>query len=214
LFNSRLEHIFALTDSIYLSTTPNMAESNRRPSIISKRTHVRAQKHLATFPSDLPTPSRLFDSLVVGAGYAGLATYLYTRFNKFSPWEVVSVSVGSLALGYGIFDLGKRNGIIQGASFALRSSEDKANSGEREDWRGEFTGMEYEQLNDAEKITWLKKEEARIREMQEEEQLRCGKAYIAKEEAYIAYEKHGGYGGADWKRCVGYVSVKGSCADR
>jgi hypothetical protein len=141
-----------------------MAESNRRPSIVSKRTHVRAQKHLAAFPRDLPTSPRLLDSLLVGVGYASLATYLYTRFHKISPWELASISLGSLTLGYGLFDLGKRNGIIQGASFALRRSDSYGNNGERDDWRGEFTGMEYEELNVAEKIVWLKKEEARIRE--------------------------------------------------
>ena len=62
--------------------------------------------------------------------------------------------------------------------------------------------MEYKQLNISEKIVWLKKEEIRIREMQSEKQLNCGKAYIAKEEAYVAYEKHGGYGGTDWKQYV------------
>lgn len=86
--------------------------------------------------------------------------------------------------------------------FALRYRDESTKDGVREDWRGEFTGMEYEQLNTTEKIAWLKKEEARIREIQEEEQLKCGKAYIAKEEAYVAYERYGGNGGADWKRCV------------
>lgn len=70
--------------------------------------------------------------------------------------------------------------------------------------------MEYKQLNTSEKIVWLKKEEVRIREMQGEKQLNCGKAYIAKEEAYVAYEKHGGYGGADWKR---YSNADGVCQE-
>jgi hypothetical protein len=147
-------------------------------------------------------PPRLLDNLVVGIGYAGLATYLGTRLHKFSPWERSSISLGSLALGCGLLDLGKRNGIIQGVKFALRYRDESTKDGVREDWRGEFTGMEYEQLNTTEKIAWLKKEEARIREIQEEEQLKCGKAYIAKEEAYVAYERYGGNGGADWKRCV------------
>jgi hypothetical protein len=38
--------------------------------------------------------------------------------------------------------------------------------------------------------------------VQADEQLNCGKAYIAKEEAYAAYERLGGYGGQDWKRFV------------
>jgi hypothetical protein len=83
-----------------------------------------------------------------------------------------------------------------------RQKDRTTGQGEGQDWRGEFTGMEYKQLNTSEKIVWLKKEEVRIREMQGEKQLNCGKAYIAKEEAYVAYEKHGGYGGADWKRYV------------
>jgi hypothetical protein len=140
--------------------------------------------------------------LVVGLGYTGLATDLCTRFHKFSPWELASISLGSMVLGYGLFDLGKRVGMVQGASYTLQNGGRKTGQGEGQDWRGEFTGMEYKQLNTSEKIVWLKKEEVRIREMQGEKQLNCGKAYIAKEEAYVAYEKHGGYGGADWKRYV------------
>jgi hypothetical protein len=138
--------------------------------------------------------------LVVGLGYTGLATYLCTRFHKFSPWELASISLGSMVLGYGLFDLGKRAGMVQGASHTLQNGDGKTRQGEGQDWRGEFTGMEYKQLNTSEKIVWLKKEEVRIREMQGEKQLNCGKAYIAKEEAYVAYEKHGGCGGEDWKR--------------
>lgn len=90
--------------------------------------------------------------------------------------------------------------MIQGASFALLRKK-KSNGGDaEEDWRGEFTGMEFEELKVAEKIAWLRKEEGMIREKQQEEQLRCGQAYIKKEEAYIAYERLGGYGGTDWKR--------------
>ncbi|KAE9375931.1 hypothetical protein N431DRAFT_481128 [Stipitochalara longipes BDJ] len=102
--------------------------------------------------------------------------------------------------------MGKRTGIVQGA---MQGSGGNTKNEEREDWRGEFTGMEYEHLNTVEKIAWLKKVEARIREMQEEEQLNCGKAYIAKEEAYVAYEKHGGYGGSDWKRYSNADGVPG-----
>ena len=160
---------------------------------------MRAEKRLNTIrPGDF-VPSPLVKSVVVGLGYAGLATYLCTRFHKFSAWELVSISLGSLSVGYGLFDIGKRTGLVQGS---MRGSDKNTEDGERRDWRGEFTGMEYEQLNTREKITWLKKEEARIREMQEEEQLKCGQAYIAKEDAYVAYEKHGGYGGSDWKRYV------------
>lgn len=38
--------------------------------------------------------------------------------------------------------------------------------------------------------------------MQEDEQLRCEKAYIAKKETCVAYERHGGYGENDRKRYV------------
>jgi hypothetical protein len=90
---------------------------------------------------------------------------------------------------------------VQGAGFALRTREEKKEVGE-DDWKGEFKERQYETLKTSEKIAWLRKEEGRTREVQADEQLNCGKAYIAKEEAYVAYEKLGGYGGQDWKRYV------------
>ncbi|KAE8447146.1 hypothetical protein EG329_011130 [Mollisiaceae sp. DMI_Dod_QoI] len=188
-------------------------EQQRRPSIIAKRTHIRQQKHLTLFPSSLPTPPRIIDSLIAGLGYAGIASYVYTHYKRLSPWELAGLTAGSLTLGYGLFGLGKRNGIIQGAGFALRSGEEKEKArreqGE-EDWKGEFKGLEFEALDNAEKIAWLKKENARIRDLQEEEQLRCGQAYIAKEEAYSEYEKYGHYGGEAWKR---YIEADSVCQD-
>jgi len=54
-----------------------------------------------------------------------------------------------------------------------------------------------EDLEEADKIAWLKKEEKWIKEIQEDEQLKCGQAYTAKEEAYVAYEGKGGHRGDD-----------------
>ncbi|KAG4436842.1 hypothetical protein IFR05_007691 [Cadophora sp. M221] len=177
-----------------------MADS-RRPSLVAKRTHVRAAQHSAITPPDLPTPPRTLDRIIVGLGYAGLATYLLTSYRKFVSWELAGLGLGSLTLGYSLFDLGRRNGIIQGASFALRSSEEKRESLKNdEDWKGEYQGMEFETLQKADQIAWLRKEEKRIHEVQAEEQAECGLAYIEKEDAYRDYEKRGGYGGETWKR--------------
>ncbi|KAK0118582.1 hypothetical protein ONS96_011674 [Cadophora gregata f. sp. sojae] len=187
-----------------------MAES-RRPSLVAKRTHVRAAQHSAITPPDLPTPPRILDKIIVGLGYAGLATYLLTSHRKFISWELAGLSLGSLTLGYGLFDLGRRNGIIQGASFAVRSSEEKRESLKNdEDWKEEFQGMDFETLQKADQIAWLRKEEKRIHEVQIEEQAECGLAYIEKEEAYRDYEKRGGYGGETWKR---YSAADDLCQD-
>lgn len=100
--------------------------------------------------------------------------------------------------------------MIMGASFALRDkNKDGEEEGEQDEdaWKGEFRGKEYEDLRTAEKIAWLRKEEARIKELQADEQLKCGQAYIKKEEAYAAYEKFGAYGGVDWKRRVLFHSM-------
>ena len=184
-----------------------MADSNTRPSLVAKPTHVRYQKHHATHPHDLPAPARTLDRLIIGLGYGGVAAYIYHNFRKLSPWEITGISLGSLSLGYSLFDLGKRNGVIQGASFAVRSGDDGSNTpiqdlDDEESWKGEFLGREFEHLEVAEKISWLKNEQQRIRDLQEDEQLRCGQAYIAKEDSYKAYEKRGAYGGPDWQRYV------------
>ncbi len=177
-------------------------EESRRPSIAAKRTDVRQAKHFATTPPDLPTPPRVLDRIIVGLGYAGLATYLFSNHRRLVPWEIAGISLGSLTLGYGLFDLGLRHGIIQGASFARRRGEEKREQLRRDedDWKGEFRGMEFETLQQAEQIAWLRKEENRIQELQAVEQAECGQAYIEKEEAYRLYEKKGGYGGETWKR--------------
>jgi hypothetical protein len=182
-----------------------MAEQNLRRSIISKRTHVRQQKHEATFPAGLHIPPRTIDSIVIGLSYAGIAYFVYSNMRKISPWELVGVGLGSLTFSYGLFDLGKRNGMIKGASFALSKADEqdtKGGWGDDDDWEDEFKGREYEDLKVADKIAWLRKEEKWIKEVQEEEQLKCGQAYIAKEESYVEYEKRGGYGGENWKRYV------------
>ena len=176
-----------------------MSGSQQRPTIIPKRTYIRKHIHSSAFP-DMPAGPRAFDRLIIGLGYAGLGYYIYKNYHKLTPYEIVGLSLGSITLGYGFFDMGKRNGLIEGATFVLRGDEEKErNLDQEDDWRGEFKGKEYEDLKTAEKIAWLRKEEKRIRDTQTDEQFRCGQAYIAKEEAYTAYEKHGGYGGQDWK---------------
>jgi hypothetical protein len=133
-------------------------KSSRRPSIIAKRTHVRQQKHDATFPADLQTPPRTLDCFIVGLGYAGLATYIFNNPRRLSPLELASITIGTITLGWGAYDLGKRSGVIQGASFALRTGEEKKEVGE-DDWKGEFKGRKYETLRTAEKIGWGKRRE-------------------------------------------------------
>lgn len=176
-----------------------MTGSQRRPSIIAKRTHVRIQKHEHA-SNDFSYLT--LDRVVIGLTYAGIATYVYRNFSKLSPYELGGVALGSLGLGCSFFDLGKRQGIAQGAAFALRAVEDgrqRKESEDEDDWKGEFKGQEFEGLDTEDKIEWLNKEAAKIRDLQNEEQLRCGQAYINKEEAYIQYEKKGEYGGPNWK---------------
>lgn len=187
-------------------------EATHRPSIVAKRTHIRQQKHETLFPNSLPTPPRFVDGILAGLGYTGIAFYTFQNYKKLNPWELAALTLGSLTFGYGLFGIGKRNGIIQGAGFALRSGEEKEGKKEQgeDDWKGEFKGMEFEALNAAEKIAWLKKESARIKELQEDEQLKCGQAYIAKEESYAEYEKYGHYGGAAWKT---YIEADTVCQD-
>lgn len=149
----------------------------------------------------MPTAPRIFDRILVGLGFAGLGLYIYKNYHKLSPYEIVGLSLGSVGIAHGLYDLGKRTGLVEGASFVLLGGADGIGPEyEEEDWRGEFKEKEYEDLNTAEKISWLRKEEKRIRDAQADEQFKCGQAYIAKEEAYTAYEKHGGYGGDDWKK--------------
>lgn len=93
--------------------------------------------------------------------------------------------------------------MTRGADFALRNrGEENKGEDDENSWKGEFRGREFEDLKVADKIAWLKKEENKIRGLQAEEQLRCGQAYIAKEEAYLAYEKRGNYGGTDYNTYV------------
>lgn len=86
---------------------------------------------------------------------------------------------------------------------AAEAEEEKKEQQEEEDeeaWKRQFKGREFEDLDDKEKIEWLRLEGDKIRDVQGEEELRCGRAYIAKEQAYVEYERFGGYGGSAWKR--------------
>lgn len=115
--------------------------------------------------------------------------------------EILGLSLGSVGIAHGLYDLGKRTGLVEGATYVLMGHADGVATVDTEsDWRGEFQGRKYEDLKTVEKIAWLRKEQKRIRDAQADEQFRCGQAYIAKEEAYTAYERHGGYGGEDWKK--------------
>lgn len=149
----------------------------------------------------MPTAPRVFDRVLVGVGFAGLGVYIYKNYHKMTISEIVGLSVGTIGIAHGLYDLGKRTGLVDGASFVLMGGADGIPPVDDEvDWRGEFKGKEYDDLKTVEKIAWLRKEEKRIRDAQADDQFKCGQAYIAKEEAYTAYEKHGGYGGQDWKK--------------
>ncbi|TVY43034.1 hypothetical protein LOCC1_G007365 [Lachnellula occidentalis] len=181
--------------------------STRRPSVITKRTHIRQQKHEATYPGDISAPHGILDSLIVSVGYAGLAAYCYLNPQKFSAREIAAVSISTLAVSYGLYDFGKRNGMIYGASYALRHDNGESETGPKgidymEDYlRKEFRGQEFEDLKTPEeKIEWLRKEEKRIEAGMVDMAMACGQAYIGKEEAYASYEKLGAYGGLDWKK--------------
>lgn len=205
----KIAHLSYISATTCLSTTTFSQSSNQadkmsgqagRPPIVAKRTHVRAQKHEHT-SKDLPIHTTL-DRVVIGLSYAGIATYVYRNFAKMSPYELTGIAAGSLGLGYSLFDLGKRQGVTQGANFALRKIEDDgllAQDQDADDWKGEFKGLEFEKLAAEDQISWLQNEATRIKELQVDEHLRCGRAYIKREEAYTQYEKRGHYGGKDWK---------------
>ncbi|PBP22564.1 hypothetical protein BUE80_DR006479 [Diplocarpon rosae] len=145
-----------------------------RPFIAAK------PKPAAMTPPSLPTPPRRRDRMLILGGLA----------------------VGSLVLGYGLFDLGLRSGLGQGASLALQCGQERRERlrADEDDWKEEFRGREFATLQRPEKIAWLRKEEGRIRDLICEEQAECGRAYIEKEDAYREYDKKGGYGGEAWKR--------------
>lgn len=69
-------------------------------------------------------------------------------------------------------------------------------------WKGPYQHRPFITLSVEEKKELLDMEEAWISSGLEEKQLLCGQAYIAKEKSYVAYEKHGHYGGQDWKKFV------------
>ncbi|KAJ5054540.1 uncharacterized protein L3040_000811 [Drepanopeziza brunnea f. sp. 'multigermtubi'] len=180
-----------------------MADS-RRPPIpnVAKRTHIRQVNHFAASPPpEFSGPPRVLDGIIVGLGYASLTTYLFANQKRLMPWELASLSLGSLVLGFGLFDLGLRSGIPQGASLLLRRGKEKRERllKDEDDWKEEFRGRDFATLNKVQQVAWLRKEERRILELQAQERAECGRAYIEKEEAYRAYEKKGGYGGETWK---------------
>lgn len=169
--------------------------------MVTKRTEVRARQHASDLHNKMPTAPRVFDRFVAGLGFAGLGLYIYKNYERMTVYEILGLSFGSLGIAHGLYDLGKRSGLVEGASFVLLGGADGvAPKDEEADWRGEFSGKEYEDLKAAEKIAWLRKEEKRIRDTQADEQFKCGQAYIAREQAYSAYERHGGYGGEDWRK--------------
>jgi hypothetical protein len=143
---------------------------------------------------------------MISLGYASLATYLYHNIRKFSPSEICGISAGSILLGYSLFDLGKSTQSTQTPTTnnieagRLERDLQADGGGDKDDWKGDLKGREFGSLKAKEKVLWLKREEQRIRDEQAHEQFLCGKAYIKEEEAYVAYERRGGYGGPDWKR--------------
>lgn len=193
------------------SSTPS---SSRRPSLIPKQTHVRLQKHLDTQKSKnhpKPLAPLTLDTLIVGLGYASLASYLYQNAKRFSPFELASISAASLTIGYAAFDLGPRRAAALSDAAKDKLQQEIADADPySESWKSQFRSRSFDDLHTPQKIAYLRVEERKIREMQEDEQLRCGQAYIAKEQAYIAYEKHGGYGGVDWKK---YAEADGVCKE-
>jgi hypothetical protein len=176
-----------------------MAEGRRQTSIAAKLTAMRAQKHEHT-SNDIPYPT--LDRIVIGLSYAGIAVYIYRNFGKLSPYEIGGITLGSFGLGYSLFDLGKRRGITQGADIALQAVENRRQKKpieDEDDWMGEFKGQKFEELKVEDKIAWLNKEATKIKDSQNDKELKCGQAYIKKEEAYVQYEKRGEYGGPTWK---------------
>ena len=182
-----------------------MAESNRRPSIVSKHTHIRAQEHFATITNNLLASPRVLDSLLVSVGYAGPP--------RTSTHDSIKTLRGNLPLfrlapwawirSYQPWNIDRDHARSKFCSM-VRRWKDKG--GENLQERNTRSWTPLRRL-----LGWRRRKKTRTREVQEEEHLRCWKAYTAKEEAYVAYEKHGGYGGADWMRYVWSASEARWC---
>lgn len=183
-----------------------------RPAVVSKRTEVRKRINSFAAP-EIQAPKRTFDKVLIGLGYLGLASYIYTNPRKLSPWELTGLSLTSMSVGFGMWDLGRRNGRMEGASLALKDppfshlERTRSYNGPTE---RSFDREDYEDLPAPEKIAWLRREEEGLKELQEAEEARCGQAYIVKEEAYKKYERIGAYGGEDWKM---YSAADKTCQD-
>jgi len=179
------------------------------------------------------------DKAIVGLGYVSLAGYLYTSFRKFSPYELAGITIGAAGVGLGLFDLGGRLGAqetlekqgqqfvgipgslpgsrmpsrqnsLMGSVAGSRRNSTISPFDEDDSWKGPYQHRPYLSLSPAEKKELLDLEEAWINDTLEEKQLLCGQAYIKKEKAYVAYEKHGHYGGQDWKK---FVEADRECKD-
>jgi hypothetical protein len=182
-------------------------ESKPRQSSATQGTQTRRQIDTAPHSPERLLSLRSIDRLVIVLGSAGIAGYIYQHHRKVNPWELAGVAFSSLTLGLGFWGLGKRSGVIQGTDSMQENScqcqrQRRKRDPDSDELKNEFQGQAFEALDVAGKIAWLRKELDQINEVQEDEQLRCGQAYIAKEEAYVEYEKKGNYGGESWKRSV------------
>jgi hypothetical protein len=105
----------------------------------------------------------------------------------------------------------RQNSLMGSVAGSRRNSLSALSSSEEDDsWKGPYQHRPYLSLNTSERRELLEMEEAYIHSTLEEKQLLCGQAYIAKEKAYVAYEKHGHYGGQDWKK---FVDADRECKD-
>jgi len=120
------QHKYTSTPS---TTNPHHGRTKSQPLYHLKahpRPPTKARSHLPRRP---PHTTRTIDSIVVGLSYAGIGYLVYSNMRKTSPWELAGVGLGSLTFSYGLFDLRKRNGMIKGASFALRKADERDTKG-------------------------------------------------------------------------------------
>lgn len=187
-----------------------MASQAPRPSVVSKRPQVHLQKHentpcsssIPSLPS-MPTAQITLDRCISLLGAVGIGSYMYKNIRSLSPLEICGLSAGSLALSYSILSPSSRqddDASTSPSTIDARRIERAIQTTDKEDWKGQFKNRDYASLSTKEKTVYLKREAQRIKDLQAHEELLCGKAYIKKEEAYVKYERRGGYGGADWKR--------------
>lgn len=105
----------------------------------------------------------------------------------------------------------RQNSLMGSVAGSRRNSLSLLSDSENDDsWKGPYQNRPYISLSPAERLELLDLEEAYLKDTLEEKQLLCGQAYIKKEKAYVAYEKHGHYGGGDWKR---FVDADRECKD-